>query len=84
LAQIEIIRAPYLAGVLGLQNTNLGNGYEAFLGEVATLAGTPAQNAALPGATGDSNMFVDEVGLYTVRDTGAYYDEDLTLSGLLP
>jgi hypothetical protein len=84
LAQIEVIRASYAAGVLGLQNTFLGNGYEAFLGEVTTIAGTAPQNAALPGATGDANMFVDEVGLYTVRDTGAYYDEDLTLSGLLP
>jgi hypothetical protein len=82
LAQIEIIRAPYAGGLLGLQNTGIGNGYEAFMGEVSPAGslGSAAQQAAAPGATGDSNISVDEVGLYAVRDSARFYDEALCLT----
>lgn len=42
--------------------------------------GTQAQRDAVPGANGGSDLFVDEVNLYTVRDTVHMYDEDLMAS----
>jgi hypothetical protein len=75
-AQVQIFRAPHAASQVAIDFTRDGLGYEAYLGEV-TGGGTQAQRDALPGANSSANLFIDEVGLFTVHDTPYMYDEDL-------
>lgn len=75
-AQVQLYRAPHFAALAGIDFTRDGLGYENYLGEVSGL-GTPAQRSALPGFNGSATLLIDEVGLYTVRDTVHMYDEDL-------
>jgi hypothetical protein len=80
LAEVSFERGNYGGSMLsGLIFTGFANGWEDYMGEV-TLPGSTAQQAAVPGSVGSANVFVDEVGLYTVRDASYMYDEDLCVT----
>jgi hypothetical protein len=79
LAQISIYRANpgNQAQIIGQgDSANPFLGYETYLG---TYTGTPAQSVIdkVPGRYCTATVFVDQLGLYTVRDTANMYDEDL-------
>ena len=60
-------------------------GYESFLGEYTNYKKPPPGVVdALPGRYGTATVFVDEVGLYTVRDIANFYDEELCFFDFIP
>ena len=72
LAIVQAIKGPSLTYLTHQSFEAAGfNAYQDAFGTGTT------NDSALPGIIGTATVFVDEVGLHAVRDSGAFYDEDL-------